>query len=198
MFLEDCTFLGSIFDVMGPVGSPIYVVRFKNIFDIVHLGVDIGIKVFVSPNGDHTKFVFLKDLLSVKGSDASWVGDIEVPEEFEDFSDDEKESRRKAGLRGNSRKRNSLERHKNFEQKMNKKNTVNTVCEIARYQSGPSHSRQNYQYLPPPLAVPAFDPRTPPPPIPNFHPFPPYQMPPLNFPPLPDNWTFGPPQPPAL
>lgn len=127
---------------------------------------------------------------------------MEVPEEFEDFSDDEKESKRKAGLKGHSRKRNSLERHKNFEHKMNKKNTMDTVCQIARHQSGPSRTPPNYQYLPPPLAVPVFDPRTPPPQMHNFQQFSPYQVPPPQMPPnfaiYPGNYSFGHPQPPGL
>lgn len=130
----------------------------------------------------------------MKGSDASWVGDVEVPEEFEDFSDDEKESKKKAGLKGGSRKRGSLERHKNFEHKMNKKNTMDTVCQIAQSQGGPSRTPHSHQHLPPPLAVPAFDPRRPPPPPPqHYHGFPPFQG--AGFQ---GNWGFGHPQPPGL
>lgn len=62
MFLEDCTFLGSVFDVMGPVSAPIYVLRFKNTVEAVKHQLSVGIKVFVSPKGEHTKFVFLRDL----------------------------------------------------------------------------------------------------------------------------------------
>lgn len=221
MFLENGTFLGAVFDVMGPVSSPIYVLRFKSATDPINLKLNEGMNIFIAPRSEHTKYVFLRDLMryffqyyverkkmlhffcfcSVKGSDASWVGDVEVPEEFEDFSDDEKESKRKAGLKANSRKRNSLERHKHFEHKMNKKNTMDTVCQLAKHQSGPSHTPQNYQYLPPPLAVPVFDPRTPPPPMQNFTPFPPHQISPQcppNFTGFQSNWGYGHPQPPGF
>lgn len=63
MFLEDCTFLGAVFDVMGPVSSPIYVLRFKSAADVGKLNLKVDIKVFVSPQGEHTKYVFLRDLL---------------------------------------------------------------------------------------------------------------------------------------
>lgn len=116
---------------------------------------------------------------SAKGSDASWVGDTEVPEEYEDFSDDEKEQQKKIASKPNPRKRNSLERHRTFENKMNKRNTMDTVCQIAKSQGGsgggggsstqhqqPQQQQQfNYQHMPPPSAVPVFDPRMPPPPL---------------------------------
>lgn len=63
MFLEDCTFLGAVFDVMGPVSSPIYVLRFRSAVDVAKLNVNVDVKVFVSPRGEHTKYVFLRDLL---------------------------------------------------------------------------------------------------------------------------------------
>lgn len=136
-------------------------------------------------------------MCSVRGSDASWVGDVEVPEEFEDFSDDEKESRRKAGFKGASRKRNSLERHKTFEHKMNKKNTMDSVCQIVKHQGATTaQTPQNYQYLPPPLAVPVFDPQMPPPQLQGYHSFFPCP-PPQNFQGMPGNWTCGHPQPPG-
>lgn len=132
-----------------------------------------------------------------------------MPEEFQEFSDDEKESERKlkrrAGLKGNSRKRNSLERHRNFVHKMNKRNTLDTVSQIAmghhhHHQGGPSTTTstvipppQCYQFVapPPPLAVPAFDPtRLPPPPPPpaeyGYYTFPPTAL-----------WSYGHPQPPG-
>lgn len=138
-------------------------------------------------------------MCSIKGSDASWVGDIEVPEEFEDFSDDEKESRKKAGLKGASRKRNSLERHKTFEHKMNKRNTMDSVSQIVKHQGGTSRAPQNHN-LPPPLAVPVFDPHTPPPHMQGYHSFVPHPVPsqlPPNFTSMPGNWTYGHPQPPG-
>lgn len=133
-----------------------------------------------------------------------------MPEEFQDFSDDEHESerqlRRKAALKGNSRKRNSLERHQNFVHKMNKRNTLDTVSQIAMdhyHQGGPSTTTntaipppQCYQFMapPPPLAVPAFDPtRLPPPPPP-----PPDHAYTTNFTFPPDTlWGYGHPQPPG-
>lgn len=55
------------------------------------------------------------------------MGDNEVPTEFQDFSDDEDERKRKLGLKQGTRKRNSLERHQSFEKEMNNRNTMDTV-----------------------------------------------------------------------
>lgn len=63
----------------------------------------------------------------MKGSDASWVDDSEVPAEFQEFSDDEEERRFKSGLKKDSRKRSSIDRHKTFEKRMNTKNNVETL-----------------------------------------------------------------------
>lgn len=63
MFLENGTFLGAVFDVMGPVTSPIYVLRFKSGVETVKFNLNIGTKVFISPRGEYTRYVFVRDLL---------------------------------------------------------------------------------------------------------------------------------------
>lgn len=64
----------------------------------------------------------------MKGSDASWIGDVEVPEEMQEFSDDEDERLKKNHKNRLERKRQhgSAERHKKFEKTMNQCNTLNT------------------------------------------------------------------------
>lgn len=56
-----------------------------------------------------------------------------MPEEYEDYSDDEKEARKRSGVRSGTRKRNSLERHKKFEHKMNKRNTMDSMSHTAQH-----------------------------------------------------------------
>ncbi len=52
----------------------------------------MGTSVFMAPRlAEHTSFVFLSQLLELKGSDASWKHNQEVPDKFRDFSDDEEE-----------------------------------------------------------------------------------------------------------
>lgn len=130
----------------------------------------------------------------MKGSDASWVGDNEVPTEFQDFSDDEEERKRKSGIKQGTRKRNSLERHQSFEKEMNSRNTMDTVrrsmkdpAEPAVKKPGPQNfarprpyhfaarSGPSSQSLPPvqpvlmpPTAYPAFPPSFVPTAFPSF------------------------------
>lgn len=85
----------------------------------------------------------------LKGTDASWKGDVEVPDEFADFSDDEQEvnakRRTKLGLNANE-KRNSLERHQNFEKDMNVRNLIDTRLHKIRDTYEPA----NKKYVPNP------------------------------------------------
>lgn len=55
--------LGRVFDVMGPVTAPIYVVRFNTADDIKSLNVSKGMKIYSAPNTEHTQYVFLRQLM---------------------------------------------------------------------------------------------------------------------------------------
>lgn len=92
-------FLGQVFDVFGPVGEPMYMVRFNSAQDIVDQGVQLGTEVFFAPRTRHTAYVFIDSLIQQKGSDASWENDQEPPEHCLDYSDDEQEMRAKAAHR---------------------------------------------------------------------------------------------------
>ena len=43
----------------------------------------MGERVFMAPRTEHTAFVFLGQLLNLKGTDASWRNDEEVPAKFQ-------------------------------------------------------------------------------------------------------------------
>lgn len=82
--------LGQIFDVIGPVNTPIYCVRFNSNDDIKAKGISIGDKVFCAPRTEHTSYLVLSNIMG-RGSDASWKNDVEPPENLRDYSDDEQE-----------------------------------------------------------------------------------------------------------
>ncbi|XP_011634846.1 H/ACA ribonucleoprotein complex non-core subunit NAF1 isoform X1 [Pogonomyrmex barbatus] len=75
--------LGKIIDVMGKVSEPEYIVL-KDIQDIKDNGIEKGVEVYYCPNAKHTNYVFLSELIKIKGCDAN--DDEPV------FSDDEQES----------------------------------------------------------------------------------------------------------
>lgn len=55
--------LGQIFDVIGPVASPLYVVRFNNPDMIQANNIQKGAPVYCAPNTEHTQYVFVKQLM---------------------------------------------------------------------------------------------------------------------------------------
>eukprot|EP00096_Caligus_rogercresseyi_P012845 TRINITY_DN5510_c0_g1_i1.p1 TRINITY_DN5510_c0_g1~~TRINITY_DN5510_c0_g1_i1.p1 ORF type:complete len:318 (+),score=78.29 TRINITY_DN5510_c0_g1_i1:49-1002(+) len=88
--------LGTVFDVMGPVSDPFYVVRFNSSSHVKNKSLCVGREVFYAPRQDNlTSYVFFAQLRAMKGSDASWLDDIEPPIEFIDYSDDEEERQAK-------------------------------------------------------------------------------------------------------
>lgn len=114
--------LGHVYDVMGQVTSPLYAVRFNSKEEIEAMAITKDLPIYSAPNSEHTQYVFLKELMKLKGTDASWKEDSEVPVEFIDFSDDEQEhsfSSRHARNNHNpfdaKRKRNGFDKHKRFE-----------------------------------------------------------------------------------
>jgi len=91
----DLTAIGRVFDVIGPVTRPYYVVRFNNNDHVKSKGVVAGADIYYSPKSEHTSFVFLEQLMNMKISDASWKDDEEIPFELREFSDDEQEAEAK-------------------------------------------------------------------------------------------------------
>ena len=85
--------LGRVFDVIGPVTQPLYVVRFNSKQHIAERGITVGMKVYFAPKSELTSYVFLEQLMAMKISDASWVNDEEPPPQFLEYSDDEEEQR---------------------------------------------------------------------------------------------------------
>ena len=87
--------LGRIFDVMGPVMQPFYCVRFNSKEHVQEKQIVKGLPIFYAPRTEHTSFVFLAELVKLKGSAASWENDNEPPSGHLDYSDDEAERKAK-------------------------------------------------------------------------------------------------------
>ncbi|KAJ8318815.1 hypothetical protein KUTeg_003906 [Tegillarca granosa] len=92
--------VGQIFEVFGPVAMPWYSIRFNSVEDVHKLNLQVGNTIYFAPNvTDFTNYVFVQDLKSIKGSDASWENNNEPPAKHIDYSDDEDEKRAKAKKR---------------------------------------------------------------------------------------------------
>ncbi|OQV16641.1 putative H/ACA ribonucleoprotein complex non-core subunit NAF1 [Hypsibius exemplaris] len=129
LFLNQTTPLGRIFDVFGPVIRPLYSLRFESEEDFDKIsGLVVGADVSVVPSDPHlTAYIFVKDLQKLKGTDASWEDDGELPDEMEEFSDDEQE-------------------------KLAKQQQQRTKRPLQSGRSGPSHPPKPVMALPRPLA----------------------------------------------
>jgi len=97
LFSESRQPLGLIFEVFGTVEKPYYSIRFNKAEDIASKDISIGDTIMYAPTADNiTKYVFIKELESMKYNDASWENDNEPPPQHRDYSDDEEEARAKA------------------------------------------------------------------------------------------------------
>jgi rRNA processing protein Gar1 len=87
---EDRTVLGRIFETFGPVRQPLYSVRLDSSKNAEKEWVLSRKKVYSVP--DYSQFVSIQQLEKRRGCDASNRYDEELPEEEQEFSDDEKEA----------------------------------------------------------------------------------------------------------
>lgn len=134
--------LGQVFDVMGNVASPIYCVRFNSADDIKNRNLTIGMKVYVAPQTEYTNFIVLSKLMKQKGCDASWENDHEVPEDCNEFSDDEEERlvrRRKAEKQRNRNR--TLESDAQLPDKIQIKNEPSTSNHYSHRENWPRNNR---------------------------------------------------------
>ncbi|CAK7207851.1 hypothetical protein SEUCBS139899_010666 [Sporothrix eucalyptigena] len=97
----DRTVVGVVADVIGNVRSPMYVLRFAQISDLVKDGLEQGQDLFYPTK--HAQFVFTEELRNIKGSDASNLHDEEIGADEAEFSDDEKEAAHKRELKARRR-----------------------------------------------------------------------------------------------
>ncbi|XP_026466936.1 H/ACA ribonucleoprotein complex non-core subunit NAF1-like [Ctenocephalides felis] len=144
--------LGKVFDIIGPVSAPLYCVRFNSKEHIEQKDVCIGATVYYAPKTEHTSFIFLPDLIKHKGSDASWIDDIEPPEKHLDYSDDEQErAARNAKKRTHEESANSSNHTQDKDQQRKTPTNKNKNKSKGSYQRNhsfpmhPSHAQSNRQ-----------------------------------------------------
>ncbi|CAH1996030.1 unnamed protein product [Acanthoscelides obtectus] len=211
LFVKDSTGqhqpLGVVDDVIGQVEAPLYCLRFQTAEELAERGVTVRQEVYVAPKNDCTKYVFIKELMKIKGSDASWIGDKELPPELAEESDDEIECDMDESRKAPKRKSGSLPAP--IKMNANDFNARSRGHPRRGFHRGPGHfqgqfhPRQNmyppgfHEYVPMPNCIsPApFDPSQPPPMFPPpMHHSQGAWMPPLPPPPPPmGSPQFGPP-----
>jgi len=100
---QDRVVLGVVADVIGNVRHPMYLLRFSQEDEASMASLAPGTSVFYPSK--HATFVFTSALRNVKGTDASNFYDEEAGDDELEFSDDEKESAFKRGLKEQRMKR---------------------------------------------------------------------------------------------
>ncbi|KAF9788834.1 hypothetical protein SFRURICE_018410 [Spodoptera frugiperda] len=148
LFLEKgAKALGRVFDVFGPVTEPHYCVRFNSVEHVRERGAQPGADVYIAPQSQHTNYVFLTELMKIKGSDASWLHDVEPPPHQVEYSDDEEERRanraRKEQRRDRTDESEDGETSKNtrkFAERRNQRPSESS----SRFGSGPSRGRNPF------------------------------------------------------
>ncbi|XP_047992708.1 H/ACA ribonucleoprotein complex non-core subunit NAF1 [Leguminivora glycinivorella] len=190
--------IASIVDRLVQVTEPHYCVRFNSQEHVRERGVQAGADVFIAPASQHTSYVFLAELMKVKGSDASWLNDIEPPPHQVEYSDDEEERRAKKASKEQKQKPEDSDGETSKRKPRNQRPSESS----SRFGSGPSRGRNPFasRRAAPHRAWPTD--RAPPPPpdfMPPFPPFNPAAPPPF----MPPGFMFGgaprmAPAPPAL
>ncbi|KAM3959648.1 uncharacterized protein ACR2FA_006297 isoform 2-T2 [Aphomia sociella] len=135
--------LGKVFDVFGPVTEPHYCVRFNSHDHVKDRGVRPGLDVFIAPRSQHTNYVFLTELMKLKGSDASWRNDIEPPPSQIDYSDDEEERRANRARKEQNKQNRQEENSEN-----NGETSKNRRPPEARRNQRPSESSSRFGSVP--------------------------------------------------
>ena len=101
---EDRVVIGEVYETLGNVENPYYVLGFNNMKEMEDAGIQNGSTVYFVE--DTANRVFTDMLLKTRGTDASNVHDEEIDDAEIEFSDDEKEAAYKATQKSNKKKRN--------------------------------------------------------------------------------------------
>ncbi|CCG23076.1 hypothetical protein CORT_0D02280 [Candida orthopsilosis Co 90-125] len=108
---EDKTLIGLLYEIFGRVQSPVYSVKFNSDEDFEKFKGTKGKAVYyVVPD---SQFLYTDRIKHIKGTDASNCHDEEVPEEEQEFSDDEQEL---AAKQAKKRKKNKNKDFKDRDQ----------------------------------------------------------------------------------
>ncbi|GJQ08325.1 hypothetical protein GpartN1_g116.t1 [Galdieria partita] len=125
---EDRNPVGRVFDVFGPVKQPYYSIRVQSAAE--KLKECVGKSVFFVV--EYSRFVDTKNAY-MKGSDASWYNDEEVPIELQECSDDESEKQSSKIRSGRMDEKADSKRHTKVLRNEKMKNCANQASMDERY-----------------------------------------------------------------
>ncbi|XP_075994591.1 uncharacterized protein naf1 [Genypterus blacodes] len=190
-FTSDRLAVGKVFDVFGPVTSPLYILRFNSSQQIDSRGLTVGETLYYTPgNREFTGFIRTQQLRQLKGSDASWKDDQEPPAEALDYSDDETERDAK------KKKQTSVKKKRDTNITDNRAHVTHNTLQrhdargFPPRNTGAPFRHQSLRNTPHPFLHTQAPPMYLPPPCP--YPPPPHPYPPPNFPLFPPHSFYNP------
>ncbi|KAI5962434.1 uncharacterized protein KGF55_003510 [Candida pseudojiufengensis] len=101
---DDRTVIGPLFEIFGRVQQPIYSVKFNSPEEFAKFKDSKGKTVFYVVSD--SQFLYTDSIKYLKGTDASNCHDEEIPEEEQEFSDDEQEQAAKQAKKKRKNKQN--------------------------------------------------------------------------------------------
>lgn len=124
LFFRTGKSIGRVFDVIGSVSKPFYVIRFVSAKKIEENAIFVNMPAYFVPPDlclasfqelNVTKYVLVSQLKVSKGTDASWLHNNEPPENVKDYSDDEEERKEQRKLKAKRKPANNANasRHEN-------------------------------------------------------------------------------------
>ena len=115
--LKDRTVIGLLFETFGRIQSPVYRIQFNSDEELNKFKDKVGEEVYyVVPD---SQFVYTESIKQIKGTDASNCHDEELPEEEQEFSDDEAEAAAKLSKKKRKNKnkpQDKSKRRRDFDQ----------------------------------------------------------------------------------
>ncbi|XP_063331727.1 H/ACA ribonucleoprotein complex non-core subunit NAF1 [Pelmatolapia mariae] len=193
IFKSDREAAAKVFEVFGPVSSPLYVLRFNSVDQIISKGLKEGTTLYYAPAiKEYTGYILTQQLRLLQGSDASWKNDQEPPEEALDYSDDEKEQEAKRKLK-NAKKKDTSHTDNRTQNPSQRQHKHDGRGFPPRHTRPSFHHQYSFRQTEPPPGHTNFPPMFIPTPCP--YPPPPHHFPPSNFPLYPPPPPLPPPPP---
>lgn len=137
---EDRTVIGPLFEIFGRVQQPVYSVKFNSEEQFLKFKESKGKTVYyVVPD---SQFLYTDSIKHIKGTDASNCHDEELPEEEQEYSDDEKELAAKlAKKKKKNKKTKDKQTHTSGPSLPNKRQKVSAYSPITTYSQNAVHNR---------------------------------------------------------
>ncbi|KAJ3256307.1 hypothetical protein HK103_005562 [Boothiomyces macroporosus] len=153
---KDKIVVGRLFDIIGQIKKPIYIINFNNNQEIQEKNLKVGDELYYAPKYSN---LVKTNGLKTKGSDASNLYDEEIMEDEQEFSDDEQERLKKRGLEdgeiSSKKKRPNKPKNEKVKPRDNRNQSYNPPNRSSNPNQGNPYSQPNPYTQPNPYSQPS-------------------------------------------